>query len=82
MNWKELNKKAVLLFATGKVKKISERDGLVLFEVDEHNVSITTKKGQTYLECDCFNNSLHPIRNPICYHKLACILYSQREVFK
>lgn len=86
MNWKEMNKKAVMLLIKGKVRKEMEsvRFGEQYTVGDEekyYHVDVLTKSGGNILTCDCMN-SLCNKNGSICSHKIAVIMYAQRnEVF-
>ena len=88
MNWKTMNKNAVLLFINGKVTKVldSERMG-DRYQVDYesiNHVGIITRKNHNEIQCDCRNCQSAPKdKRTICVCQLAVQLYAQRyEVFK
>jgi len=89
MNWKKINRDAIVLLIQGKVKRFmkSKRFG-EQYTVESltnpnktYYVDVKTKAGGTLLLCDCMNSICNKNGN-ICHHKLAVILYCQRfEVF-
>lgn len=87
MNWKEINRKAVLLLANGKIKKIMESQNFgeqyeVGDDLEYYTVSIVTKTGRNIMNCTCKNGTRFVNESPICAHKLAVIMFCQRELFK
>lgn len=87
MNWKELNKKAIVLLIQGKIRKTMDSKNFgVQYEVGDeeeyYNVEILTKGGHNIMTCSC-KNCVTSKENPICAHKIAVIMFGLRdEVFK
>jgi len=91
MNWKKMNKEAVLLFAQGNIKLDLKKPNLESYIVKsdekEYLVKVITNRGHTILNCDCQNSltaevKKHLKESPICKHKLSVILFCQRGVFE
>ncbi len=82
INWKQLNKDAVVLFATGKVNELIESENFgIQFEVgDEMEHSTVTIHNTGRMRCTCKKNIYIP--EYMCKHKLAVILHTQRKLFK
>ena len=82
VNWKEINKKAVILFGSGKVKKIMDSENFgIQYEVgDELEHYTVTIDPEGRFTCTC--KKCIYITQYICSHKVSVILKEQREVFK
>ena len=83
MKFKEMNKKAVALLIADKVKKIMDSKNFgEQYEVGEYVVEIVTVKGANIMRCGCKNGIIRNNQNPICSHKIAVIMFEQKNLFK
>ena len=57
-----------------KVKKISRRDGLIMYEVGGRIVRIFKKPGRTLVTCSCEHHARFCNSPTVCKHKL-CVYY-------
>lgn len=58
-----------------KVKILSQSNREVLFEVDVKLVRLFKKPGRTLMSCTCENHARFVLEQPLCKHKLACLVY-------
>lgn len=63
--WKLLKEK--------KVKRSSDVEHAIQFDVNDKIVRIFAKPGRTLISCSCENHSRYPNEGPICKHKLAAL---------
>jgi len=77
----------ITLLLQDKVKKIMDSKNFGLqYEIGDELkpevVTIKTLNGRTEFTCTCNNGTRFCNLPTICYHRLAVILYCQREIFE
>jgi len=82
IDWKGLNKRAVLIYGSGKVRHLMDSENFgIEYEVgDDEEYYTVTISGQGRFTCTCKKCIYIP--EYMCCHKLSVILFSQREIFK
>ncbi|MEK6935985.1 MAG: hypothetical protein AABW67_04290 [Nanoarchaeota archaeon] len=74
---KNLINYAKILIRENKVKEITPN----VWEVENNNVIIKTKKGRQLISCSCSNFARFNLENPICSHKISVILFKTNRIF-